>query len=52
LAGADQCTTENRQEHECAGEADHYSPFLSALDILPRQSQRRTSCERGMAAAA
>ena len=36
LAGADERTSENRQENECAGEADHYSPFLSALDILPR----------------
>jgi len=50
LTGADDCTSENRQENECAGEANHYSPFLSALNILPRRSQRRTSRERGMAA--
>jgi hypothetical protein len=41
LAGADERAGENRQENCCAGEADHYSPFLSAWDILPRQSQRR-----------
>jgi hypothetical protein len=41
LAGCDECAGEERQENCCAGDADHYSPFLSALDILPRQSQRR-----------
>ena len=41
LAGCDECAGEERQENCCAGEAGHYSPFLSALDILPRQSQRR-----------
>ncbi len=41
LAGSDECADENRQENGGVGDADHYAPFLRALDILPRQSQRR-----------
>jgi hypothetical protein len=41
LAGCDEGAGENRQENCCAGEAGHYSPFLNAFDILPRQSHRR-----------
>jgi hypothetical protein len=39
LAGCDECAGEQRQENCRAGEADHYSPFLRAWDILPRRGR-------------
>jgi hypothetical protein len=39
LAGGDEGAGEERQENCCAGDADHSSPFLSALDILPRRGR-------------
>ena len=39
LAGCDERAGENRQENRGAGDADHYAPFVNALDILPRRGQ-------------